>query len=262
MPGGGGRIAWLCFQPAVVATNSRPTARRARGTIRAVNDLDGAGYAFADIELTSQQCSHVAAALPVVPPSRGGVRNLLSHPTVVQLLTHAALGRCLWTLVGRDLVAVRATLFDKTVDSNWRVQWHQDRSIAVRERLDVSGYGPWRTKSGSVTVEAPAQVLAQMIAVRIHLDASGPGNGPLQVIAGSHLAGKLSDEEIRASVEDSEAVELCAPQGAMLFMRPLLLHASTKAELSDHRRVLHVEFAPVDAISPLHWETVLPLRAA
>lgn len=37
---------------------------------------------------------------------------------------------------------VRALLFDKTQDMNWALGWHQDRTIAVRERIDVPGYSP------------------------------------------------------------------------------------------------------------------------
>src|SRR5207237_89348 len=116
----------------------------------------------------------------------------------MRLLRHESLGRYLWSLLGRDLVAVKATLFDKTPESNWRVQWHQDRAIAVKERLDVPGYGPWSSRCGSLHVEPPSEVLAQMIAVRVHLDPCDSENGPLRVIPGSHRSGKLSDRQLAA----------------------------------------------------------------
>lgn len=225
-------------------------------------DLDGAGYAVADLVLTSDQCERIASSLPGVTGGRGGVRNLLGHPTVQQLLVHARLGKYLWELTGRELVAVKATLFDKTHKSNWRVQWHQDRVIAVRERLDVPGYGPWTTKAGALHVEAPSAVLAQMLAVRIHLDDCGPDNGPLRVIAGSHLTGKLSVGELADTVADNHMVELHVPQGALLLMRPLLVHSSAPALTAEHRRVLHIELAPAEAISPLQWQTAVKLRRA
>ena len=43
---------------------------------------------------------------------------------------------------------VRAILFDKTPSANLKVAWHQDRSIAVKRRIDVPGYGPWSVKEG------------------------------------------------------------------------------------------------------------------
>jgi ectoine hydroxylase-related dioxygenase (phytanoyl-CoA dioxygenase family) len=227
-----------------------------------VKDLDAEGYALSDLALARHQCEHLAASLPAVSGGRGGVRHLVSHPSVIRLLRHQSLGGYLWSLLGRDLVAVRATLFDKTVRSNWRVQWHQDRAIAIKERMDVPGYGPWSTKSGSLHVEAPSEVLAQMIAVRVHLDACGPENGPLRVVPGSHRSGKLSDGEIAKLTSAPAAVELIAAQGDIVLMRPLLLHASSSASDPAHRRVLHIEFAPPEAISPLQWETTISLRRA
>jgi ectoine hydroxylase-related dioxygenase (phytanoyl-CoA dioxygenase family) len=228
-----------------------------------VNDLEGAGYAVSDLILAEHQCQHLAASLPAVPPGRGGVRNLITHPTVVRLLAHQAFGKYLWTEIGRELVAVQATLFDKTADTNWRVRWHQDRSIAVKERMDVPGYGSWSTKGGFLHVEPPSEVLAQMLAVRVHLDNSGADNGPLRVLPGSHRAGKLGDRRLMELIASSASVELYVPQGSIVLMRPLLIHSSTPARTPEHRRVLHLEFAPPESISPLKWHSAVPLwRAA
>ena len=229
----------------------------------AMDDLEGKGYAVADIVLAEHQCQHIAASLPGVVGGRGGVRNLIGHPTVVQLLQHERFGAYLWSIVGRDLVAVKATLFDKSAQSNWRAQWHQDRAIHVRERMDVAGYGPWSMKAGALHVDAPAEVLAQMLAVRIHLDACDADNGPLRVIPGSHLGGKLDDVGLEKAGESAALVEIHVPQGAIVLMRPLLVHASAQAARGPgHRRVLHIEFAPPEAISPLQWHSALQLRRA
>ncbi len=227
-----------------------------------MNDLEGDGYALANLRLTAHQCEHIAGALPAVSAGRGGVRNLIVHPTVIRLLVHEAFGRYLWSVVGREMVAVKATLFDKTAESNWRVQWHQDRAIAVRERMDIPGYGPWSTKSGALHVEPPVEVLAQMLAVRIHLDLCGSENGPLRVIPGSHLLNKLSEPQIARVVATHETAEIHAPQGGIVLMRPLLVHSSSPARDKTHRRVLHIEFAPLECISPLQWQAVVPMRRA
>ncbi|MEO8383311.1 MAG: phytanoyl-CoA dioxygenase family protein [Acidobacteriota bacterium] len=227
-----------------------------------MDDFEGTGYAVADIVLADHQCQHIASSLPGVIGGRGGVRNLISHPTVMQLLQHERFGAYLWSIVGRDLVAVKATLFDKTPQANWRAQWHQDRTINVRERLDVAGYGPWTSKAGALHVDAPAEVLAQMLAVRIHLDACDADNGPLRVIPGSHLGGKLAQSELESMTESAAVVELYVPQGAIVLMRPLLVHASSTSNTAAHRRVLHIEFAPPEAISPLQWQSALQLRRA
>jgi ectoine hydroxylase-related dioxygenase (phytanoyl-CoA dioxygenase family) len=228
-----------------------------------VDDLEGDGYALADLVLADHQCAHIAASLPaLVGATRGGVRDLIGHPTVVALLSHERLGKLLWSAIGRNLVAVKATLFDKTAESNWRAQWHQDRTIAVKERLHVAGFGPWSSKSGSLHVEAPEEVLAQMLAIRIHLDACGEDNGPLRVIPGSHRLGKVPEARLAELVAQSPVVDLHVPQGGLLLMRPLLVHSSSVARAPEHRRVLHIEFAPVEAISPLKWQDTIGLYRA
>jgi ectoine hydroxylase-related dioxygenase (phytanoyl-CoA dioxygenase family) len=228
-----------------------------------VDNLERDGYALADMVLTEHQCAHIAASLPTLPDAgRGGVRNLLGHPTVAALLSHERLGRFLWSAIGRELVAVKATLFDKTGESNWRVQWHQDRTIAVKERLHVAGYGPWSTKGGLVHVEAPQEVLGQMLAIRIHLDVCGAENGPLRVLPGSHHLGKVPGDQLESLIASTAIAELHVPQGGLLLMRPLLVHSSSIARAPEHRRVLHLEFAPVEAISPLKWQDTVGLHRA
>ena len=226
-------------------------------------DLEGNGYALADIGLTAHQCAHISSSLPaLVGTSRGGLLNLISHPRVLTLLSHERLENYLWSTIGRDLVAVKATLFDKTVEANWRVQWHQDRTIAVKERLHVSGFGPWSTKDGLLHVEAPETVLRQMLAVRIHLDQCGEENGPLRVIPGSHRLGKVTEARVAEVVNGGPIAELHVPEGGLLLMRPLLVHSSSVARAPEHRRVLHIEFAPMEAISPLKWHDVVLLHRA
>ena len=227
-----------------------------------MNELDTDGYALSDLILARHQCEHLASSLPPVSGGRGGVRHLISHPSVIRLLQHGSLGRYLWALLGRDLVAVKATMFDKATRANWRVQWHQDRAIAIRERMDVPGYGPWSTKSGTLHVEPPLRVLEQMIAVRVYLDACGAENGPLRVVPGSHRLGKIAESRIAEVAAATPAAELLAEQGAILLMRPLLLHASSPSLDAAHRRVLHIELAPRESISPLQWHTAMELRRA
>ncbi|HET8797437.1 MAG TPA: phytanoyl-CoA dioxygenase family protein [Thermoanaerobaculia bacterium] len=225
-------------------------------------DFRERGFAVSGLTLSPDQCDHIALSVPLVAPGRGGVRGLIEHPTVLQLLRHRQFGEYLWSVVGRELVAVRALLFDKTAGSSWRATWHQDRKIAVRERMRVEGFTSWSTKSGVVHVEPPVHVLEQMIALRVHLDECGPDNGPLRVIPGSHELGKIAEEDIERIVSAGEQVELCVAKGAIVVMRPLLLHASPPARVPGHRRVVHIELAPAEAISPLIWDQAVRVRAA
>ena len=47
--------------------------------------------------------------------------------------------------------------------------WHQDLSIAVKERHEVAGFGPWSVKEG-VPVQPPVEILESMLTLRLHLD--------------------------------------------------------------------------------------------
>lgn len=227
-----------------------------------MSDFHLNGYALADVRLTDTQCDHLAVSIPSAGASRGGTRGLLSHPTVLQLLLHKQLGGYLWSLVGRDLVAVQATLYDRMPPAHRRGQWHQDRVVEVRERMDVAGYGPWTVKNGVPRVEPPASVLEQMLALRLYLDPCGPEDGPLRVLAGSHDRGKLSAAALEEQVSRAHAVDLHVPKGGVMLMRPLLVHSSAPARVPSHRRVLHIVLAPAEAISPLEWQTAVQLRRA
>jgi hypothetical protein len=53
----------------------------------------------------------------------------------------------------------------------------------------------------------------------------------------------MSDSEIAELARDVQAVDCVAPAGGVVAMRPLLVHASSKAETDQRRRVLHIEYA-------------------
>lgn len=157
------------------------------------------------------------------------------------------------SVLGKGARPVRALLFDKTPDANWKVPWHQDLSVAVAERRDVGGFTGWSLKEGVWHVQPPADLLGRMITLRLHLDDCGPDNGPLKVIPGSHREGRLSRERIEWWKTRGEVVECHVQAGGALLMRPLLLHSSSPATKPSHRRVLHVEFAAEPLPEGLRW---------
>jgi ectoine hydroxylase-related dioxygenase (phytanoyl-CoA dioxygenase family) len=102
-------------------------------------------------------------------------------------------------------------------------------------------------KRGVTHVQAPSDALARIVTMRLHLDDCPEDNGPLRVIPRSHTEGILGRAEITARTKSDETT-ITAKVGDALFMRPLLLHASSPAERPAHRRVLHLEFAPPDLL--------------
>lgn len=146
-------------------------------------------------------------------------------------------------ILGRDAVPFRATLFDKSTEANWLVVWHQDTALPLREKKETAGWGPWSVKEGVIYAHAPAEALARVIALRAHLDDSGVENGPLRVLPGSHCFGVLTDERIHSLAAEVPAIDCLVARGGVLAMRPLIVHASSKSQGEQPRRVLHIEYA-------------------
>jgi ectoine hydroxylase-related dioxygenase (phytanoyl-CoA dioxygenase family) len=188
---------------------------------------------------------------------RGGVyaiRNLLEVlPAARELARSSAVRALVEPVLGPDCFVVRGVLFDKTPAAPWKVAWHQDLSIAVRERVEAEGFGPWSVKAGVVHVQPPARVLEGVLAVRLHLDDCDETNGPLRVLPGSHATGRLGAEEIRRRREQGGAVTCVVPRGGALVMRPLLLHSSPAPTAPRRRRVVHFEFAAAPLPGGLRW---------
>jgi ectoine hydroxylase-related dioxygenase (phytanoyl-CoA dioxygenase family) len=182
------------------------------------------------------------------------IRNLLSAVPATRTLAQSRnIREVVEPLLGTDARVVRGLLFDKTPDANWKVAWHQDLSIAVRERRHVPGFGPWSKKAGIDHVQPPVEVLESMLTVRLHLDDCGPANGALRVLPGSHSQGVLAPATIERLVRDGTPISCLAPAGGAVLMRPLLLHASSTATRPAHRRVVHLEFASGPLPGGLEW---------
>jgi len=149
----------------------------------------------------------------------------------------------------------RSLLFDKRPGANWDVTWHRDTTIAVKEKHDVSGYGPWSIKAGVHHVRPPVRVLAAMLTVRLHLNDCDADNGGLLVVSGSHAAPNLDlTDSIDAAACQSACVCDPVPRGGAMLMRPLILHASKKAvDPARRRRVVHLEFAANPLDEPMRW---------
>jgi ectoine hydroxylase-related dioxygenase (phytanoyl-CoA dioxygenase family) len=209
--------------------------------------------------------STVAALLPALAEvehegaieRRGSIhaiRNLLEAvPALRSLANSDGVRSLVEPILGSGCFVVRGILFDKTPRANWKVAWHQDLTIAVKEQKEVPGFGPWSQKAGIPHVQPPVEVLERMLTVRVHLDDCSLENGPVQVLPGSHVQGRLSTDEIQRWRERETPVPCICPSGGVLVMRPLLLHASSPAMLPAHRRVVHLEFAAEELHSELEW---------
>ncbi len=150
-------------------------------------------------------------------------------------------------------MAVQCTYFDKSPSVNWLVPIHQDLSIPVQERIAHPELRGWAEKEGSVFVQPPAAVLEALVVVRLHIDDSGPENGPLRVVPGSHRLGRLPGTEQAALRKGRGEVACVVPRGGVVAMKPLLLHASSKSVSPKPRRVLHYLYGPRKLPFGLAW---------
>lgn len=147
---------------------------------------------------------------------------------------------------------VRAVLFDKTARRNWAVPWHQDRTIAVRQRIDVDGFGPWSVKDGVVHVEPPFRLLADMVTLRLHLDDCLDANAPLRVALGSHRSRTAAANVVEEARSHRQLTCLAKAGDIWAYSTPIL-HCSERAEVPLRRRVLQVDFCSTALPGGLDW---------
>lgn len=169
------------------------------------------------------------------------------------LTTKGAIGSLAAGLLGPSSRAVRAILFDKTSETNWSLGWHQDRTICVKKRFDVAGFGPWTIKRGMQHVAPPMEILARMITLRVHLDDVPATNAPLLVALGSHRQGRIPEESIANQVKQSSVLTCIAKAGDVWAYATPILHASEAAADPKRRRVLQIDFAAEDLPNGLEW---------
>lgn len=171
------------------------------------------------------------------------MRHAMKNASVASLARDPRLIAMAQNVLGNAALPFRATLFDKSPRSNWLVVWHQDTALPLRERREVSGWGPWSIKDGVNYAHAPASALEQVLALRLHLDDSTAENGPLRVLPGTHTRGVLNDDALHELSTQIPAIDCIVPRGGILAMRPLVVHASSKSQSDVPRRVLHIEYA-------------------
>jgi ectoine hydroxylase-related dioxygenase (phytanoyl-CoA dioxygenase family) len=181
------------------------------------------------------------------------IRQFLKEvPSAVPLIFTPTLTTIISKVFGNDFFVVKSIYFDKPSASNWFVAYHQDLTISVDSKQeDVQGFGPWTVKQNQFAVQPPLAILQDNFTIRIHLDDTDANNGALKVINQSHLKGIYRPETIDW---EKETETICpVKKGGIMFMKPLLLHASNKTTNQAQRRVIHIEFSRSDLPENLNW---------
>ena len=184
------------------------------------------GVAMIEYALTRDDLAAMDTMFPALPDRAAGARaHAFSAAAHAWLAGHQRLLEVAGRLLQAPARLSRVQAFDKSARANWFVPWHQDRAEDGRER-DLS-------------------LLERTAALRVHLDDCDENNGPLDVIPGTHVHGRLEADAISALVAVTPSRLCLAVRGDIVALRPLLLHRSQRARVPAARRVVHLEFLGV-----------------
>jgi hypothetical protein len=147
--------------------------------------------------------------------------------------------------------AVKSIYFDKPPRNNWNVNWHQDLTISVLNKENTEGYKNWLPKYDYFSVQPTADILKDIVTIRIHLDDCNVQNGALRVLPKSHS--HIQDYVLLKDTFDKEEVVCEVKKGGILMMKPLIFHSSKRTENAASRRVIHIEFSSKELPKPLIW---------
>lgn len=193
------------------------------------------------------------AALQHHPRDNAGVRIIGNERLRPFLRPEGPVGSIAASIIGPSACAVRVILFDKTEKTNWSLTWHQDRTICVKRRVEVEGFGPWTIKAGMQHVAPPFDILSRMVTLRVHLDDVPATNAPLLIALGSHAIGCVPGAAIPDVVKRCGIVACAAEAGDVWVYATPILHASEAASRPMRRRVLQIDYAAENLPGGLEW---------
>lgn len=180
--------------------------------------------------------------------------NLLrSFPFINMLAVSRQLMSVVEQLLGETSFPVNAFILDKTQDNNWSLNWHQDLKIAVKCKIETTGYSNWTVESGIPHTIPPQDILEKRISVRIHLDDCHIDNGAMLVVPQSHKKGILYNKSAIAETASEKTVYCEVEKGGIMIFTPLLLHKSPYSTTNRKRRVLQIDYAGTKLENGLEW---------
>ena len=209
------------------------------------------GFALIKDVLDGGECDRLSTRLQSL--GRPGTRDLLQHDWCGALVSRIRSSPVLAGLLPATHVAVQCNYFEKSTATNWLVATHQDLAVPVGARVEHPDLSGWSRKQGVLYVQPPVEALQELIAIRLHVDTCAETDGPLRVVPGSHALGRIAAGDIPGIRAARGEVACPAHRGSVLAMRPLLLHASSRATGTGMRRVLHFLFGPPSLPCGLQW---------
>ena len=210
--------------------------------------IDSDGFQYFVGAFGSDEIADIGQILDAIPSNAAGRR--WAGDNLAELLVLPAMTAVKHKLadVFPGFHALRVVAFRKDEAANWFVPAHQDRSIPIPTQNPPEGFTRPTHKQDGWQAEAPLGVLQSMRNFRIFVDDATEADGPLEVIAGSHLLGRIEQAAIPGIVAQTEWWPLTGKAGDMVVLSPMLLHRSIKAKQPRGRRVLQIECLPTAAV--------------
>lgn len=225
------------------------------------NEVLDNGFTIIDTVFSNEEIEKITSLIQNIDSSKDtfrksedlfAVRQFLKEiPEVTELIFNDQMKVIIKKLFGEKYFVVKSIYFDKPEKSNWYVAYHQDLTISVNQKIELSDFGPWTTKQNQFAVQPPLEILENIYTIRIHLDDTDEYNGALKVIPKSHTKKIYRPETIDWNIEKEEICNV--GKGGMMIMKPLLLHGSNRTTNGKRRRVIHIEFSDKELPQELSW---------
>ena len=187
-----------------------------------------------------------------------GIRNLFDAvPETKAVLGASAVREVALDVLGPGAFCVRSLFLDQIPRVRWKGSWRQDVTIVVKERAEVTGFGPWMRKAGRQHVVAPPGTLSTMLSLKLHLDDCEEASA-MRVVPASHQYGRLPEDSIEQFTR-YDVTRCVVGRRGIVAMRPLLLRASSPATELGSGRVVQLDFCARSLPVPLEWRERHPL---
>lgn len=173
------------------------------------------------------------------------IDNLTLSPLILKILEQYT--------KDRQFQLIKAIFFNKNLNQNWAVSWHQDKTIAVREKIELPNFKNWTVKQNVPHVQPPLSILEKIATIRIALDDTDGKNGALKIIPQSHQLGILERQQIERIIKLQTPLICSLKAGDALLMHPLTLHSSSKSISDRERGTIHLEYSSCDLPQNLAW---------
>lgn len=219
------------------------------------NELDIKGFAIKESIYSIEEVDRILAYLDSKEISgQFGVREFLfKNPEIVNIILNRRLLEAIKQIAPNCRKSIKSIYFDKPPNSNWIVNWHQDLTINLQNKIEVAKYKNWRQNDQRTIVQPNRALLENIFTIRIHLDDCTKENGALRLIEKSHLNGTINIKEWMETKNGTESI--CeVRKGGILIMKPLTLHSSRRTENKKNRRVIHIEFTDHELPDGLNWK--------